>query len=62
MQDSNPIDPNLISRIDDNRQWLLKNIDSGKWPELRSELAELEREISRLILRVRECNSGIKKD
>ena len=62
MQDSNLIDPNLISRIDDNRQWLLKNIDSGKWPELRSELAELEREISRLILRVRECNSGINKD
>tara|TARA_B100000945_G_C20260328_1_gene538980 strand:+ start:690 stop:872 length:183 start_codon:yes stop_codon:yes gene_type:complete len=60
MQNSNHIDPELISRIDKDRQWLLKNIDSGKWPELRSELAELERELSKFILRAKECNSEIK--
>ena len=61
MQDSNQIDLDLISRIDEDRQWLLKNIDSGKWPELRLELAELERELSKLILRAKEFNSVIKK-
>ena len=47
----------LIAKLDQDREWLLKNIDSGKWPKLRSELANLERELSRFILRVREYNS-----
>tara|TARA_B100000965_G_scaffold239362_2_gene200707 strand:- start:823 stop:1014 length:192 start_codon:yes stop_codon:yes gene_type:complete len=47
----------LISILDREREWLLKNIDSGKWPKLRSEIAALEREISRFILRARENNS-----
>ena len=52
----------LISKLDQDREWILKNIDSGKWPNLRSELAALEREISRFILRVREYNSEERKD
>ena len=46
----------LVSKLDSDRSWILKNIDKGKWSELRIELATLEREISRLILRVKENN------
>ena len=47
---------NLVSKLDSDRSWILKNIDNGKWSELRIELATLEREISKLILRVKEYN------
>ena len=47
---------NLLSKLDSDRSWILKNIDNGKWPELRIELATLEREISRFILRAKEYN------
>ena len=47
---------NLISKLDSDRSWILKNIDSGKWSELRTELATLEREISKFILRAQEYN------
>ena len=47
---------NLLSKLDSDRSWILKNIDKGKWSELRIQLATLEREISRLILRVKEYN------
>ena len=47
---------NLLSKLDSDRSWILKNIDSGKWSELRIELATLEREISKLILRAKEYN------
>ena len=58
MQDQYPTNQNeLIKKLDQDREWLLKNIDGGKWPKLRSELATLERELSRLILRVKEYNS-----
>ena len=46
----------LVSKLDSDRSWILKNIDTGKWPELRIELASLEREISKLILRAKEYN------
>ena len=52
----------LISRLDNERSWLLKNIDNGKWPEIRKELASLEREISKLILRLKDVDSEIKKN
>ena len=47
---------NLVSKLDGDRSWILKNIDNGKWPELRIELATLEREISKFILRAKEYN------
>ena len=47
---------NLLSKLDSDRSWILKNIDKGKWSELRIELATLEREISKFILRVKEYN------
>ena len=50
----------LVSILDRDRSWILKNIDSGKWPELRIQLANLEREISKFILRTKDynCNNG----
>ena len=53
---------NFVSKLDKERSWLLKNIDSGKWPEIRKELASLEREISKLILRLKDVDSEIKKN
>ena len=47
---------NLLSKLESDRTWILKNIDKGKWSELRIELATIEREISRFILRVKEYN------
>ncbi len=47
---------NLLSKLDSDRSWILKNIDRGKWSELRIKLATLEREISRFILRAKEYN------
>tara|TARA_B100000424_G_C22704764_1_gene384102 strand:- start:79 stop:264 length:186 start_codon:yes stop_codon:yes gene_type:complete len=57
MQDSNTVDQDdLILRLDKDRAWLLENLDRGRWPEIRSELAALERKISKLIISVLENN------
>ncbi len=60
MQDpntSNQVD--LIFKLDRHRAWLLENLDKGKWPDIRSELAGLERKISKLIISVQENNVDI---
>ena len=58
MQDPNTSNQDdLISKLDKDRSWLLQNLDQGKWPELRRELAELERKISKLIISVQENNA-----
>ncbi len=46
----------LVLKLDQDRAWLLENLDKGKWSEIRSELADLERKISKLIIRVQESN------
>ena len=57
MQDPNTSNQDdLIFKLDKDRSWLLENLDQGKWPELRRELAELERKISKLIISVQENN------
>ena len=50
----------FILKLDNERSWLLKNIDNGKWPEFRRELASLERDMSKLILRLKDVDSEIK--
>jgi len=45
---------NLIVKLDQDRAWLLENLDKGNWPELRRELADLERKISKLIISLKE--------
>ena len=55
MQDNNLINQkDLILKLDQDRAWLLENLDKGKWSEIRGDLAELERKISKLIIRVEE--------
>ena len=44
----------LILKLDQHRAWLLENLDKGKWSGIRSEIADLERKISKLIIRVQE--------
>ena len=57
MQDQNSKNQeDLILKLDQDRAWLLENLDKGKWSEIRSELADLERKISKLIIRVQESN------
>ena len=57
MQDLNSTNQeDLILKLDQDRAWLLENLDKGKWSAIRSELADLERKISKLIIRVQESN------
>ena len=57
MQDPNNTNQDdLLLKLDQDRAWLLENLDKGKWPEIRSELAELERKISKLIISAQENN------
>ena len=57
MQDHNSTNrEDLILKLDQDRAWLLENLDKGKWSEIRSELADLERNISKLIIRLQESN------
>jgi len=60
MQDSNTANQgNLVFKLDQDRAWLLENLDKGKWPEIRNELASLERKLSKLIISVQENNVDI---
>ena len=60
MQDPNTANQgDLIVKLDQDRAWLLENLDKGKWSEIRSELAALERKISKLIISVQENNVDI---
>ena len=60
MQDHKSINQeDLILKLDQNRAWLLENLDKGKWSEIRIELADLERKISKLIIRVQESSIDI---
>ena len=45
----------LLTQLDGDRAWLLEQIDRGRWPELRLDLAALERELGQLLTRVSEA-------
>ena len=50
-----PVDTReLITQLEADRAWLLEQIDRGRWPELRLDLAALERELGQLLLRAAE--------
>ena len=42
----------LLQQLDTDRAWLLQQIDGGRWPDLRLDLAALERELGQMISRV----------
>ena len=44
----------LINQLDKDRSWILQQIDKGRWPELRLDLAALEREMGHLLTRASE--------
>ena len=44
----------LIDQLEKDRSWILQQIDRGHWPDLRLELAALERELGQLLIRVEE--------
>ncbi len=41
----------LVARLEKDRAWLLEQIDRGNWPELRLDLAALERELGQILTR-----------
>tara|TARA_B100002052_G_scaffold264899_1_gene261070 strand:- start:161 stop:379 length:219 start_codon:yes stop_codon:yes gene_type:complete len=44
----------LLTQLDADRAWLLEQIDRGRWPELRLDLAALERELGQMLSRASE--------
>ena len=46
----------LLQKLDGDRSWLLQQIDGGRWPELRLDLAALERELGQMIIRATELH------
>ncbi len=44
----------LIAQLDEDRAWLLEQIDKGRWSEFRLDLAALERELGQLLTRAAE--------
>jgi hypothetical protein len=44
----------LLDQLAEDRLWLLQQIDGGRWPELRLDLAALEREIGQLLDQARQ--------
>ena len=39
----------LVEQLRADRLWLLQQIDGGRWPELRLDLAALERELGQVL-------------
>jgi hypothetical protein len=46
----------LIAELQADRQWLLRQIDSGRWSEWRLDLAALERELGQLLDQLDRCS------
>ena len=44
----------LLQQLDADRAWLLQQIDGGRWPDLRLDLAALERELGQMLTRASE--------
>ena len=47
----------LIQQLEQDRAWLLEQIDRGRWPDFRLDLAALERELGQLLRRAAEQRS-----
>ncbi|NBW61984.1 MAG: hypothetical protein EBR33_01885 [Synechococcaceae bacterium WB4_1_0192] len=39
----------LLEQLQADRAWLLQQLDGGRWPDLRLDLAALERELGQLL-------------
>ena len=47
----------LIQQLEQDRAWLLEQIDRGRWADFRLDLAALERELGQLLHRAAEQRS-----
>ncbi|MGB1195784.1 MAG: hypothetical protein ACPG3W_03790 [Synechococcus sp.] len=47
----------LIQQLEQDRAWLLEQIDRGRWADFRLDLAALERELGQLLRRAAEQRS-----
>ena len=47
--DQEPSIQELLEQLSADRLWLLQQIDAGAWPELRLDLAALERELGQVL-------------
>ena len=44
----------LVEKLNQDRSWILEQLDKGSWPEFRPDLAALERELGQLLMRATE--------
>ena len=44
----------LVENLNKDRSWILEQLDKGRWPEFRPDLAALERELGQLLTRATE--------
>ena len=44
----------LVEQLNKDRSWILEQLDRGRWPEFRTDLAALERELGQLLTRATE--------
>jgi hypothetical protein len=44
-----PTDAELLAQLREDRLWLLRQLDSGRWSRWRLDLAALERELGQLL-------------
>jgi len=56
----NPVEgmSELIQQLEQDRAWLLEQIDRGRWADFRLDLAALERELGQLLRRAAEQRSS----
>ena len=57
-RDSRPGIDVLLEELGKDRVWLLRQLDSGRWPEWRLDLAALERELGQVLEQARQRMSG----
>ena len=44
----------LVEKLNNDRSWILQQLDKGSWKEFRPDLAALERELGQLLTRATE--------
>ena len=49
MSDAETTPAELLNQLQQDRRWLLRQLDQGQCPELRLDLAALERELGQLL-------------
>ena len=56
--EASPSTDELLAQLRADRLWLLQQLDGGRWPDLRLDLAALERELGQLLEQAQERLGG----